>query len=285
MSNSLYETLGVSKNASNEDIKKAYRRLARKYHPDINKEKEAEEKFKEINAAYEILSDESKRKQYDIYGDNMFGGQNFSDFARNSANMGDLDEILKNIFERGFKNSSFDFDFGSFGGNFSENLDIHAKLNIDFDFSITGGEKEINLDGKIIKIRIPAGIKNGEKLRVRSRGKKSSRTSEIGDLIIEIVVFNDSEFELKGDDLYKNMDIPLKTALFGGKVEVKTFRKNVNIKISPNTKNGQKIRLKGYGIQNRNTKIYGDMYLKINVLLPDINKLDSEVIKILEEKL
>ncbi|MBQ7270969.1 MAG: DnaJ domain-containing protein, partial [Campylobacter sp.] len=132
---SLYDTLGVSKDASSDEIKKAYRRLARKYHPDINKEAGAEDKFKEINAAYEILSDENKRKQYDTYGDNMFGGQNFGDFARSAGNMDDLNEILKNIFGGAFSGGFSSggsyrssggfggFDFGGFG---SENLDINA---------------------------------------------------------------------------------------------------------------------------------------------------------------
>lgn len=109
-----YDTLGVSKTASSDEIKKAYRRLARKYHPDINKEPGAEEKFKEINAAYEILSDEKKRKQYDAYGENMFGGQDFGDFTRSAGNMDDLNEILKNVFGSGFKRESFGGGFGGF---------------------------------------------------------------------------------------------------------------------------------------------------------------------------
>ncbi|CZE47887.1 DnaJ C-terminal domain-containing protein [Campylobacter geochelonis] len=292
MSDSLYETLGVSKDASAEEIKKAYRRLARKYHPDINKDPEAENKFKEINGAYEILSDENKRKQYDMHGDNMFGGQNFQDFARNAEDMGDLNEILKNIFGGGFasgnfrSNGGFSSGFNGFnGGGFAEDLDINARLNIDFDFAITGGEKQINLNGQSIKIRIPAGIKDGEKLRIRGKGKKSQRSNETGDIILIVSVENSSEYKIDGDDLYKNIDIPLKTALFGGKIDVKTYKKDVSIKISENTKNGQKIRLKGYGIQNRSSKIYGDLYLTVNVILPNINELDSQARKVLEENL
>jgi len=267
MSDSLYETLGVSKDASSEDIKKAYRKLARKYHPDINKDPEAENKFKEINAAYEILSDDEKRRQYDARGDSMFGNQNFSDFARNAENFGDLNDILRNIFGGGFKNTDFSGSFGGGFGGFGENLDINARLNLDFDFAINGGEKD------------------GEKLRIRNKGKVSSDGKNVGDIILHLSVTPSSEYEIKDDDLYKEIKIPLKTALFGGKVEVSTPKKEVSIKIGKNTKNGQKIRLKGYGIQNRNTKIYGDLYLKVNVLLPDIEKLDKEVVKILEEKL
>ena len=149
---SLYETLGVDKSASAEEIKKAYRRLARKYHPDINKEPGAEDKFKEINAAYEILSDEKKRAQYDRHGDEMFGGQNFHDFAQGSANMGDLNDILNSIFggsfgaksagsRGGFSFSSFGggegfsgFSGSSFGGGFggAQSLDTHSSIDLKY---------------------------------------------------------------------------------------------------------------------------------------------------------
>ena len=291
---SLYDTLGVSKDASSEEIKKAYRRLARKYHPDINKEAGAEDKFKEINAAYEILSDENKRKQYDTYGDNMFGGQNFGDFARSAGNMDDLNEILKNIFGGAFSGGFSSggsyrssggfggFDFGGFG---SENLDINANLNIPFETAVLGGEKEISINNQNIKIRIPSGVNNGEKLRIRGKGRVSSRNGNVGDIILSVNIEESSEFKRQDDDLYKNIEIPLKTALFGGKFEVETFKKPVTIKIAQNTKNGQKIRLKGYGVQNRKSKIYGDLYLVVNVVLPNVDELDSEVRKILEEKL
>ncbi|MBR2158962.1 MAG: DnaJ domain-containing protein, partial [Campylobacter sp.] len=142
MSNSLYETLGISKGASSDEIKKAYRKLARQYHPDINKEPGAEEKFKEINAAYEILSDETKRRQYDQYGDSMFGGQSFHDFSR--ANFGgnaDINDILNQIFGNfggsgrssrgfgGFNSASFG-GFDGFDQGFGQNLDIQARINI-----------------------------------------------------------------------------------------------------------------------------------------------------------
>lgn len=283
---SLYETLGVSKEASSEEIKKAYRRLARKYHPDINKDEGAEEKFKEINAAYEILSDEGKRRQYDTYGDNMFGGQNFSDFARNSANTGDLNDILKNIFGGGFSSGGFS-SMGGFGGfdfdGFSENLDIEANLDIDFDSAINGGEKEINIGTSSIKIRIPSGINSGEKLRIRGKGNRSARGSRTGDLLLNVRVAKSSEYIREDDDLYKSVDIALNTAFFGGKVEVMTYKKPVTIKIAPNTKNGQRIRLKGYGVQNRKSGIYGDLYLTTNILLPDINSFNDDDRKKLEE--
>ena len=296
MSESLYETLGVSKGASSDEIKKAYRKLARKYHPDINKDPGAEDKFKEINAAYEILSDEKKRAQYDQYGDNMFGGQNFHDFARGSADMGDLNDILKNIFSGGFGGGGAKFS-GGFGGGFEgfegfggggfgfggADLDVNAKISIPFDVAVTGGEHKINFNGESIKIKIPSGIEGGEKLRIKGKGKSAG--GQTGDLILAISVEPSDEYERVGDDLYKDIEIPLKTMLFGGKINVHTYKKDVTIKIAEHSKTGTKIRLKGYGVQNRKSGIYGDLYLKARVKLPNISELDEGLVKELKEKL
>lgn len=295
MSNSLYETLGISKDASSDEIKKAYRKLARQYHPDINKEPGAEEKFKEINAAYEILSDETKRRQYDQYGDSMFGGQSFHDFSR--ANFGgnaDINDILNQIFgnfgdvgrsKRGFSGFS-STGFGGFDGfdqGFGQNLDIQARINISFELAVNGGDYEFSINGEKIKIKIPAGLNSGEKLRARNKGKSAG--SHRGDLIITVNIEEDKEYKRDGDDLYKNLDLTLKTALFGDKIDVKTFKKDVSIKIPPNTKNGQKIRLKGYGVKNRKSNIYGDMYLVTNIILPDIERIDPQLRDMLQSKL
>ncbi|EAI6906503.1 J domain-containing protein [Campylobacter coli] len=296
--NSLYETLGVSKNASADEIKKAYRRLARQYHPDINKEKGAEEKFKEINAAYEILSDEKKRAQYDQYGDSMFGGQSFHDFSRNAGGV-NLDDILKDLFGGGFGGGSsrgsrfngfssrgFDTGFGGFGG-FEEDLDSTIELSIPFEKAVVGGEHSFNLQGETIKFKIPHGIKQGEKLRIRNKGKKGHNGSR-GDLIVIVKLEESGIYQREDDDLYQKVDISLKTALFGGKVTVSTLKENkkeATITIPANSKNGQKIRLKGYGVQNRKNDIYGDMYLVLNVILPSTETLDEQLIEILKEKL
>ena len=284
---SLYETLGVNKSASADEIKKAYRRLARKYHPDINKEAGAEDKFKEINAAYEILSDEKKRAQYDRHGDAMFGGQNFHDFAQGSADMGDLNDIINSIFG-GFggaksAGSRGGFSFSTFGGGegFSgfggatQDLDTHSSIEIPFETAIQGGEMSVRVGGETVKFKVPAGINAGEKLRIRGKGQKSGIQS--GDLILEIRIAPSAEYSREGDDLFKKIDIPLKTALFGGKVEISTPGKSATIKIAKNTKNGQKYRLKGYGVQNRKSKILGDLYAVVNVVLPDVDSLDEDV--------
>ena len=292
MSSSLYEILGVNSDATQDEIKKAYRKLARKYHPDVNKDAGAEEKFKEINGAYEVLGDETKRKQYDIYGDSMFGGQNFSDFAKNSANMDDLNEILRSMFGGGAK---FKGGFGSNFGGFSsfsgfsdefedEDLDINYSIEIPFDTSVTGGEESVNLGGENVKFKVPAGIKEDERLRIKAKGKKGA-SGRVGNAILKIKIAPSQIYERKENDLYKKIDIPLKIALFGGKISVGTYQKELTLKIAPNTKNGQKIRLKGYGVKDRKTGILGDMYLTTNVLLPDVNLLPQDVREILEKNL
>jgi curved DNA-binding protein len=286
MSKSLYETLGVSESASADEIKKAYRKLARKYHPDINKDESAVDKFKEINAAYEVLSDEQKKAQYDQYGDQMFGGQNFHDFAQGQGGGVDLDEILRQMFGGG-GGAGFgggQGGFGGFGGGFGgPDLDMQARITVPFMVSVTGGKHNVSANGQNFDIKIPAGIKSGETMRVRGKGKQHQ--GQAGDLLIQVEVANSDEYERKGDNLYKTFDVPLKEALFGGKIAIETPEKEVSLKVPQNTKNGQKFRLKGKGVADRKTAMKGDLYLVANVVLPDVDSLDDEIKKVLEEKL
>jgi len=289
MSKSLYETLGVSENASADEIKKAYRKLARKYHPDINKDESAVDKFKEINAAYEVLSDAEKKAQYDQFGDQMFGGQNFHDFASSQGGGVDLDEILRQMFGGGAGGSAgfggAQGGFGGFGGGGfgTPDLDVHARITVPFMTAIQGGKYSINVEGESFDIKIPAGIKSGETLRVRGKGK--SYQGHRGDVLIKVDVADSPEYERKGQDLYKTFDVPLKEALFGGKIPVMTPEKEVSLKVPKNTKNGQKFRLKGKGVPDRKTAMKGDLYLVANVVLPDVDTLDSELKEMLKEKL
>lgn len=289
MSKSLYDTLEVSQNASADEIKKSYRRLARKYHPDINKEKGAEEKFKEINAAYEILSDEKKRKQYDQFGDSMFGGQNFHDFARGQGSA-NLDDILSQIFGKGGFGAGFGSGFGggfgdgfsSFGG-FAPNLDVNANITIPFTTAVLGGKHSINLHGNELNIKIPAGIKNNETIRLRGKGNSANGRS--GDLLLKVSVSPHPEYRQNGDNLEKTFDIPLKSALFGGKVEIETLYKTITLKVPQNTKNGQKFRVKELGVLNRKTNTKGDLFLEANIILPSIESMPKELVESLEKYL
>ncbi|MDX4039969.1 DnaJ C-terminal domain-containing protein [Aliarcobacter skirrowii] len=284
MAKSLYETLEVSENATTEEIKKAYRKLARKYHPDVNKDPKAEDKFKEINAAYEVLSDPQKKQQYDQYGDSMFGGQNFSDFARSQGGGVDLDEILRQMFGAGgFGRSGFsNSGFGGFG--FDEpDLDTQAQVTIPFDVAVLGGKQHISLSNDSFDIKIPEGIENGQKIRAKGKGK--SYQGRRGDLILKINIAPSNEYERDGDTLTKYFDVPLKTALFGGKVEIKTIHKDITLKVPQNTKQNQKFRVKELGVLNKKTNQKGDLYLKANIILPKIEDLDPKFVQILEENL
>jgi curved DNA-binding protein len=209
MSKSLYDTLEVSQNASESEIKKAYRKLARKYHPDICKEADCEEKFKEINAAYEILSDKEKKEQYDMYGDSMFGGQNFHDFSQSQGGNVDLDEILRQMFSGGggfggfsqgggssrrtYSSGGFDGGFGGFGsqGYQEPNLDIETSVTIPFNVAVLGGSHSVSVNGERFDIKIPAGVKTGEKMRVK--GKGHAQNGRVGDLFLKITVASSPE--------------------------------------------------------------------------------------------
>ncbi|GAA8163812.1 DnaJ family protein [Helicobacter pylori] len=288
MSKSLYQTLNVSENASQDEIKKSYRRLARQYHPDLNKIKEAEEKFKEINAAYEILSDEEKRRQYDQFGDNMFGGQNFSDFARSRSTSEDLDDILSSIFGKGGFSQRFSQNSQGFSGfNFSnfapENLDITATLNVSVLDTLLGNKKQVSVNNETFSLKIPIGVEEGEKIRVRNKGK-TGRTGR-GDLLLQIHIEEDEMYRREKDDIIQTFDLPLKTALFGGKVEIATWHKTLTLTIPPNTKAMQKFRIKDKGIKNRKTSHVGDLYLQARLILPKIETLSNELKALLEKEL
>lgn len=288
MSKSLYTTLEIAAGASEAEIKKAYRKLARQYHPDVNKDPKAEEKFKEINAAYEVLSDKEKRAKYDQYGDSMFGGQNFHDFSRAQGGNVDLDEILRNMFSQGgggFGGGGFGGGFGGFGGGFGGpvNLDIDANVTVPFSVAVLGGKHTINLSGESFDIKIPAGIKSGEKLRVRAKGKRQG--SQVGDLYLRIDISPNPEYEREGDTLVKTFNVPLYAALFGGKVSVQTLEKEVTLKVPENTKNGQRFRLKEMGVVNRRSGARGDLYLKANIVLPSVERIDAQLVEQMKKTL
>jgi curved DNA-binding protein len=283
MAKSLYETLEINENASADDIKKAYRKLARKYHPDVNKDPKAEDKFKEINAAYEVLSNPEKKQQYDQHGDSMFGGQNFHDFARGQGSNVDLDEILRQMFGGGGGFGRSGFSQGGFGGFSEPDLDTNAQITIPFDIAVLGGKQFINLNNDSFDVKIPEGIEDGQKIRAKGKGK--SYQGQRGDLILKINVATSPDYERNGDTLIKSFDLPLKTALFGGKIEVKTIHKDITLKVPQNTKQNQRFRVKELGVLNRKAGIKGDLYLKANIVLPKIEDLDEDLVKILKEKL
>lgn len=282
MAKSLYETLGINERASADEIKKAYRKLARKYHPDVNKDESAVDRFKEINAAYEVLSDKKKKDEYDMYGDQVFGGQNFHDYAQKQGSNVDLDDLLRNIFGGGSG-----FGGGGFGGRGSSSSDLDQRINITIPFyvSVKGGKHNVSLNNESFDIKIPAGIKAGETLRVREKGS-IGHMGKRGDLLINVDVSPSPVFERKENDLYMSMDVPLKTALFGGKVTIESLiNDDITLKVPKNTKNGQKFRVRGAGVIDRKTSVKGNLYLTANIVLPDVESLDIDLQKTLEENL
>lgn len=287
MSKSLYTTLDIQQGASADEIKKAYKRMARKFHPDLNKEADAEEKFKEVNAAYEVLSDPQKRAQYDQHGDSMFGGQNFHDFSRSQSGAGgNLDDILRQMFAGGGGMGGGGFSgggFGGMGGMGTPDLDVEIRITVPFFVSIKGGKHSVTVENESFDIKIPAGINSGETMRVRGKGK--SYHGQKGDLLIKVNVAGSHEYERDGDNLTKSFDISLKTALFGGKVAIHTLDKEVNLSVPAGTKPGQKFRLKEQGAMNRKTKVAGFLYLKANIIMPDMDTLDEDLKNMMQEKL
>jgi len=213
----------------------------------------------------------------------MFGGQNFHDFAQGQGAGVDLDEILRQMFGGGGGFSSSQGGFGGFGGFAGPDLDMQARITIPFMVAIQGGKHNISANGQSFDIKIPAGIKTGETLRVRGKGKQYQ--GQAGDLLIQVEVSASNEYDRRGNNLYKTFDVPLKEALFGGKIAIDTPEKEVSLKVPKNTKNAQKFRLKGKGVADRKTAMKGDLYLVANIVLPDIDSLDDELKTMLESKL
>lgn len=350
-----YEVLGVDKNATSQEIKSAFRKLAKKYHPDLNKEPDAAEKFKEVQEAYEVLGDENKRKTYDQFGhaafdNNASGGYSSSGFS-------------------GFDTSGFDFDDfniddlfdAAFGGGFRRNRrnsnkpqkgnDTLYRMKISFKDSIFGAKKDINLDitdkcdtcsgkggfgekecetcdgrGKIrreqsslfgsfltetvcpdcngrgktfdrkctdcngrgyitskktITVTIPKGVNTGNQIRIPGKGEAGINGGENGDIYVEFIVEEDSNFKREGNDLYVNLPINVVDATLGCEKEVPLVDGEIILTIPSGSQNGEKLRVKGKGVPYVNSSKVGDLYFIINIVVP--TKLDRKQKKLFEE--
>lgn len=299
-----YELLGVAKNADATAIKKAYRKLAKKYHPDTNAgDPTAEQKFKDVTEAYTILSDPEKRKLYDQFGHAAFdgsmpeggaygyggtGGQNggYQEFHFNEQDMGDIfGDIFGDMFHGKTSGSgrSYSFHRSQFR---QKGSDIHADVTVSFDDAAFGCEKMIHLqdgNGQVqsLKVNIPAGIDTGKTVRLKGKGNPGFNGGEAGDLLLKVTVGDRAGFERKGMDVYTNITIPFTTAVLGGEAVVPTLTGNVVCKIRPGTQSGSKIRLRGKGIVSMKDKsVHGDEYAVVQIQVPkNLNETAKEKLR------
>ncbi|MFH1079053.1 MAG: DnaJ C-terminal domain-containing protein [Pseudomonadota bacterium] len=312
MAEDYYKILGVEKNASEENIKKAYRKLAMKFHPDRNPgNKQAEEKFKKLSEAYAVLSDQEKRKQYDSFGSDAFR-QRYSqeDIFRNF----DFSDILKEFgFDPGGRGSRSSgggrtrtFTFGRGGGDPFANLfggtqdyaqqqmpqkgqDIEYNISITLEESVFGAEKKLSLQKEDrveeINIKIPAGISTGKKLRLAGKGSPGYNRGQSGDLFLNINIMPHPIFARDGVDIYVEKAVNYSQAALGATIDVPTVEgANKRIKIPAGTQSNTKIRMKGYGVPNLKDGGKGDQYVKISVNVPKkLTERQAQLVKKLAE--
>lgn len=272
-----YKVLGVDKGASASEIKKAYRKQAQKYHPDLNPDnKEAERKFKEVSEAYEVLSDATKRQKYDQYGSNwkhadQFGGG--GPFTYNSDNFEGqyFSDFFNNLFGGGFN--------GGFGNRSFRGEDLSSELALDLRDVYQTHKHTIVLGEKQLRITIPAGVTNGQKIRLKGQGGEGMRGGERGDLYLTFRIKPDPVFERKGSNLYAKVSVDLYTALLGGDIAVDTLAGKVKVKLKPETPNGTKMRLKGKGFPvYKQAGDFGDLYITLQVELPTKLSLEEKTL-------
>lgn len=292
MSKNLYHILGVSKDATEAEIKSAYRKLARKYHPDVNKDsKEAADKFKEISCAYDILGNKEKRQKYDNneiddegkptgfgagFGGGNAGGGTYYNYSTGGNPFGDgaqgfdFSSIFgDDIFSQfsGGQNRGFS-GFSSRTSRPRKGEDVSYSMRVDFLSAAQGSEKKVNIGGKAINVKIPAGTTDGQTLRLRGLGQPSMNGGENGDVLITINVDKHPYFEAQGLDVHLELPISFKEAVLGGKITVPTISGKVNVNIPPYSTSGEKLRLKGKGIKNQSG--VGDEIITLKVVTPKI---------------
>jgi curved DNA-binding protein len=311
-----YNILGVDKNASTDEIKKAYRKLARKYHPDTNKDKDAEDKFKEISEAYDVLNDKDKRNKYDNLGNSYTKfkttGGNPTDFQwndwfsenfkkqQNTGTNSKTRNTVSDFFNSGGGVSDF-FEriFGSTstkGTNFNQqqktkntNSNSNTKsskpqkgknytteIRLSLEEAYKGTKRILNVNGEKIEVKFKPGIADGHIQKISGKGHPSTNNSKQGDLIIKVKISENPKYERKNNDLYTTVDCELYTAILGGKIKLDTFFGNFNLTVPKESQNGKMLKLSGQGMPIYNSTEKGDLFVKLNVVLPK-NLTENEV--------
>ncbi|SFN08777.1 curved DNA-binding protein [Chryseobacterium oleae] len=282
-----YKILGVDKSATQDDIKKAYRKLARKLHPDLNPDdKESEKKFKELNEANEVLSNPENRAKYDKYGENWKHGEEYEKAQQEQRqhqqqNYGGSGGFSGTDFGEGEDFSDFfQSMFGGAGGGFGKSSrgsssgkfkgqDVNAELNLNLKDAAQTHPQTFEINGKKVRITIPAGVYDGQQIKLKGHGSPGFNGGPNGDLYITFNIPVDPNFERIGNDLKTKVSIDLYTALLGGDVKVNTLDGSVNLKVKPETQNGTTVRLKGKGFPvYKKEGESGDLFVTYEVKLP-----------------
>ena len=270
MAESLYQTLGVAKDATPDAIRSAYRKLARKHHPDVNPgNQKAEETFKKVSAAYEVLSDDKKRSAYDEFGDESLQGGFDADKAREYKRWQNTRQQRSSRFAE--DHGPMEFDFGELFGRQRGPMrgsDMHATVEIDLRQAIEGTELAADIPGQgTVRVRIPKGADTGSTLRVPGKGAPGRGGGPAGDLVIETVIRPHPFLRRDGLDLYLTLPVTIDEAYNGASVDVPTFDGTVALKIPPRSQNHGKLRLRGKGVPKKDTR--GDMIVELDVRMPD----------------
>jgi curved DNA-binding protein len=298
-----YRILGVDKDASPDEVRAAYRKLARKYHPDVNpNNKAAEERFKDINEAHEVLHDAEKRRKYDQLGadwqryqqmggaaDGFDWSQWFSSGGGGAGGHTRTEYVdLNDLFGEGSFSDFFEYIFGGAAprGDFAgsaqrsslalDGRDIEQPVDISLEEAYSGTARVFQMGPRRIEVRIPAGVQTGSRVRVGGEGEAGRNSGQPGDLYLIITVREHPDYRREGDDLRKTLPIDLYTLILGGEVLVDTFKGRVSLKVPPETKAGQAFRLRGRGMPRlRNPDRYGDLYVEVEPIIPQ-NLSESE---------
>lgn len=272
-----YKILGIDKNATQDEIKKAYRKLARKYHPDLNpNDKNAKSNFQQINEANEVLSDPEKRKKYDQYGTDWQHAEQFEKAKQNQKQPTGSSAT-------GYSGQQFEGDFSDFfesmfGGSARTGQgrqvkfrgeDYSTELHLNLIDAFEAHPQTLTVNNKNIRITIPAGIENGQTIKIAGHGGPGINGGPNGDLYITFIIANDPKFKRLGNDLYTTIDLDLYTAVLGGEITFDTLNGKVKLKVPPETQNGSKVKLKGKGFPvYKKPEQLGDLYITYSVLIP-----------------